>query len=46
MGKRGKKKRQTKGTGSLRKAMKGRGGFLKRGKDKPKGPPGEDKTGK
>lgn len=26
---------------SLRKAMKGKGGFLRRGKEKPQGPPGE-----
>jgi len=28
---------------SLRKAMKNSGGFLRRGKEKPKGPPGEIK---
>jgi hypothetical protein len=38
-----KKGKQTKGGGSLRKTMKGRGGFFKKGKGKPKGPPGEIK---
>lgn len=38
-----KKGKQTKGGGSLRKAMKRGGAFRKRGKDKPQGPPGEVK---
>lgn len=31
---------------SLRKAMKNKGGFLRRGKEKPQGPPGEVKPAK
>ena len=38
-----KKGRQTKGGTSPRKAMKGKGAFLNRGKEKPKSPPGEVK---
>ena len=37
----GKKKKQTKGGKSLRKAMKGKGGFLRKGKEKPQSPPDE-----
>ncbi len=38
-----KKGKQTKGGKSLRRAMKGKGAFFKRGKEKPKSPPGEVK---
>jgi hypothetical protein len=38
-----KKKKQTKGGKSLRKAMKGGGAFFRKGKEKPKSPPGEVK---
>jgi hypothetical protein len=38
-----KKGKQTKGGSSLRKAVKGKSGFLRKGKEKPKGPPGEIK---
>lgn len=38
-----KKGKQTKGGSSLRKTMQGKGAFLRRGKEKPKSPPGEVK---
>ena len=36
-----KKGKQTKGGGSLRKAMKGGGAFKRKGPEQPKSPPGE-----